>query len=237
MRTRTLVTALVTPALLVVGAPAASAQQLASHAEASAPPGVLYDDCVDHLANYAVQLDSPDQDWFLSLEVHRADGSYVAGNYKAKQFGDPTAGTIALQMCGNSNDPGTFTLQGRLQYGLTNSSPVPPTTFTLRNPLTNTTAKASDKHPRKGQTVTIKIISRDEMPGGYTRKDDATVVLQQKTAKGWKKVKGSKTTTNDKGTAKVKVRYPGGKVKLRAVTKGSADWETSHSRKVVLRRR
>jgi opacity protein-like surface antigen len=231
---RTVLTSAVAAAVLLACVPAASAQQAGS-ATASAPPGVLYLDCVDHAANYAVSVDPPETDWFLALEVHRADGGYVAGNYRGKQFGHPTTGTVGLQMCGRSEDPGTFTLTGRLQYGLTNSTPVAPTTFTLRNPFTNTAIKPSIKNPAKGQEVAIKIKSRDEMPGGYERKAGAAVLLQQKTERGWSKVKGSKAETNEKGKAKVKVRYTGGKLKLRAVTKGSADWDRSHSRKVVLR--
>jgi hypothetical protein len=226
--------ATVAAAVLLAGAPASSAQQSGS-ATASAPPGVLYNDCVDHAADYAVSVDPPETDWFLALEVHRADGGYVTGNYRGKQFGHPTTGTVGLQICGRSEQPGTFTLTGRLQHGVIHSTPVPPSTFTLRNPHTNTAVRASTKHPRKGQKVTLRIISRDEMPGGYERKDDATVLLQHKTAKGWKKVKGSKATTGDKGKAKVKVRYTGGRLELRAVTKGSADWDRSHSRRIVLR--
>ena len=61
-------------------------------------------------------------DRFLALKVHCADGGYVAGNYRGKQFEHPTTGTVGLQICGHSEDPGTFTLTGRLQNGLTHSN-------------------------------------------------------------------------------------------------------------------
>ena len=220
--------------VLLASAPAVPAQQAAS-ATASAPPGVLYHACVDHLADYAVSLDSPSSQWFLSLGYTAPDGTPLESNYASSTFGHPTSGVMAIRVCGDTADPGTFTLSGRLQYDLVNSTPVAPTTFTLRNPFTNTAARPSTERPRRGQQVTVKVVSRDEMPGGYQRKDDATVLLQHKTAKGWKKVRGSRTTTDDKGTAKIEVRYTGGRLKLRAVTKGSADWDRSHSRRIVLR--
>jgi hypothetical protein len=189
--------------------------------------------CVEHPVSYAVTVDPSDNTWFLALEVRNEAGQMVEGNYR--RAGDPTSGVVGIRMCGGVNEPGTFTLQGRLLYGLTNSTPVPPTTFSMRNPYTNTAIKPSTTNPRKGQKVAIKIKSRDEMPGGYERKAGATVLLQEKTKSGWKKVKGSKAETNEKGKAKVTVRYTGGRLKLRAVTKGSADWDRSHSRRVVLR--
>ena len=231
---RTVLTSAVAAAVLLACVPAASAQQAAS-ATASAPPGVLYNACVDHLANYNVSLESSSSSWYLSLGYTAPDGKPLESNYAASAFGDPTSGVMAIRVCGDTAEPGTFTLSGRLQYDAINSTPVAPTTFTLRNPFTNTAIKPSTTNPSKGQKVAIKIKSRDEMPGGYERKAGATVLLQQKTERGWSKVRGSKAETNEKGKAKVKVRYTGGKLKLRAVTKGSADWDRSHSRKVVLR--
>jgi hypothetical protein len=220
--------------VLLATASAVPAQQAAS-ATASAPRGVLYNTCVDHLADYAVSLDSPSSPWFLSLGYTAPDGTPLESNYASSTFGDPMSGVMAIRVCGDTADPGTFTLSGRLQYDVIKSTPVAPTTFTLRNPFTNTAARPSTGNPRKGQKVTVKVLSRDEMPGGYERKDDATVLLQHKTAKGWTKVRGSRTATDDKGRARIAVRYTGGRLKLRAVTKGSADWDRSHSRRIVLR--
>lgn len=231
MRTRHLAAGLA-PALLLAVIPSASAQEVS--ASASAPPGVLYNGCVDHLANYQVTLDSPSTNWFLSLTYQAPDGTPLESNYKGSAFGDPASGVMPIQVCGDSADPGTFTLGGRLIHGTGSQASVPPSTFEMRNPFTNTAIKPRTKNPDPGQTVAIKIKSRDEMPGGYTRKDDATVLLQKKVDGDWKKVRGSKALTNESGKAKVKVRYTGGKLKLRAVTKRSADWDASHSRKVVL---
>ena len=85
--------------MLLACVPAASAQQ-AAWANASAPPGVLYVDCVDHAADYAVSVDPPETDWFLALEVHRADGSYVAGNYRSKPR-EPASDKMGPRACGS----------------------------------------------------------------------------------------------------------------------------------------
>ena len=85
--------------MLLACVPAASAQQAAS-ASASAPPGVLYVDRVDHAADYAVSVEPPETDWFLALEVHRADGSYVAGNYRGKPR-EPASDKMGPRACGS----------------------------------------------------------------------------------------------------------------------------------------
>jgi hypothetical protein len=226
-------TTLLAPALLLGGA--APAQAATGTGTASSAAGVLYNDCVDHPVSYGVAVDPPDTDWFLALEVRDTTGQYVSGTYAARQFGHPTSGTLGTQMCGNGLAPGTYSLAGRLQYGLTNSAPVPTTTFTMRNPFTRTTIRPATKHPRKGSKVRIKVRSLDEMPTGYVAKDDARIVLQQKVKGRWKKVEGSAEATRDTGKAVVRFRYRGGKVMLRAVTKGSSDWDGSRSRAVKLR--
>ncbi len=196
---------------------------------------MLYDDCVDHPVRYTITADQPDATWQLSVDTADPTGARGGGNDRSNSLGDPAAGTVGVQMCGASLEPGTFTLSGVLIHGVGNVDPVPPSTFTMRNPMTRTRIKASTTEPRRGQHVTITIKSRDEMPEGWRRKDDARVVLQRDVRSTWVKVQGGRARTDDKGKAVLRFAYPGRKTRLRAVTRGSADWDGWRSSVLVLR--
>ncbi len=74
--------------------------RLAATADISAPPGVLYDDCVDHPVRYTVTADPPDATWQLNVDTADPTGARGGGNYRSNSFGDPAAGTVGVQMCG-----------------------------------------------------------------------------------------------------------------------------------------
>ncbi len=92
-------------------------------------------------------------------------------------------------------------------------------TFTVRRPATQTLIEVSDKTPRPGQQVEVRLVTMVETPTGFVRDDSSVLQLQQKTKKGWQKIAKKRT---DKGKAKTGFRYRGGKVTLRGKSVGSS---------------
>ncbi len=242
MRVRTRVVALVAPllapALMVGTAPPTGAQQdarLSATATISAPAGVLYAGCFEHPVGYTVDVDPSDTPWLLDVDTSDPTGARGGSNQRRSSAGDQRVGSMGVELCSGSLEPGTFALSGVLTHGA-GVDPVTPSTFTMRNPRTRTRISASTERPRRQQQVVITARSREEMPGGYQRKRGARVVLQRDVRSTWVKVlDGGSARTDDRGRARFRFVYPGHMTRLRVVTRGSADWDGSRSRVLILR--
>ena len=72
---------------------------------------------------------------------------------------------------------------------------LPPTSFSMRLPLTKTTLKAKPA----GKNVRLTVQVKDERPAGYFSTEYATVRLEVQARGKWRTVPRSKTITDDRG--------------------------------------
>lgn len=202
----------------------------AAHAQArgATPNGVIYSDCRTHPIAYSAPIPANASYFNLDLTVLGPDGLYVSGDYLASSLGDPPTGTADVQICGYSAKPGTYTVTGEGSYdiGLTTYKyALPSATFTMRRARTKTVAIS------KPSAVTVRV--KDERPNGYFLTDFATVYLEQRVGKVWKRIPRTKRAlSGGRDVFRLNIKT---KVKVRAVTLADDNYAGSKSKPVVVR--
>lgn len=192
--------------------------------------GVLYDTCRDHSYGYTVNPGS--SEWSLEVTLLAPDGTTEGHDY-LYDAADPRSGTSHFQFCGWEM-PGRYKIRATLTWYDDDfneyESTLPAAYFWMRKPYTRTALTTSDRTPHFNEVVRFRAKVRDERPAGYFATRYAAVVLQVRTATGWRVIRGSRTTTDQWGTAVWRYRWNiGGTTKLRARTLRSPDFQPSNS--------
>lgn len=193
---------------------------------------ILYEVCTEQLYTFSMQpADGYDDYNSIEVIVIAPDGREVG---KVLQKDVSTVGSGKVTFC--SRTPGRYVLLASGEscsqtdcyiYDLLSD------TFSARLPHTRTTMTAAPTKPGVGQTVAFKVTTSNEQPGEYVPTDSATVVLQSKSSRGWRNVKGAKATAVN-GKATLRVKYVGGRRQFRAVTLPSEGAARSASRTVTI---
>ncbi|WP_162794580.1 hypothetical protein [Nocardioides houyundeii] len=199
--------------VLGLGALGAPAQADPTSASASAGPGVLYDGCTDHPINYSVAPPLNAYTWSLQLVFQAPDGTSAGSAYISK--GDPTTGVETKQFCPGEDLPGSYSVTGTYSVmvpgtgsgSTTTTTAIAPFSFDLRLPTTQVTAKASEKKPKVGKQVKVRVTVSDERPsGGLFGTSSAKVQLQRKKGAKWVSVAGANGYTKSSGKALLKFK-------------------------------
>lgn len=204
----------------------------------SSASGVLYNDCRQHPYNYSVDVPAGTRSWSVDVVVLGPDGIEAASDFIFDDSNAPV-GTSSFQVCGGEL-PGTWTMTGTLEYSDQDfnsfTTAMPSATFNMRLPHTRTKLKVSDRTPRYNQKVTFKVRSRDERVTGYFPNQYAEVRLQSRRKGRWVNVRGSKTSTNGRGVAKISYKWNLRRsAKVRAVTVPTTAYASSRSKPVKIR--
>jgi hypothetical protein len=215
------------------GAPAEEGLARTQSGTVTIASGVLYEGCYDLPYGYNIAV-TPDQaDWYLHVDAVHSDGQLEGGDFLSGR--NSAVGTSTVQFC-DSAEAGAYILDARL--GLFETGPeLPDVAFTMRKPYTATTASASAKKAKVGKKLKLKVASSEERATGYGQHIGGFVILERLVNGTWKKVKGSKTYTNNDGRANIRVRLQGKKMKLRGVTPGDSVYDASYSDTVIIKRR
>jgi hypothetical protein len=122
--------------------------------------------------------------------------------------------------------------------GVNSASQLPPATFHMRLPETKTALSVSTKRRRFDQVLRFKVKTTDERPYGFFPTEYADVLLQVAGNGKWQNLRGSKTTTDSRGRATIKVRATNddSAVQVRAVTKRDDEYAGSESKVIRIRR-
>jgi hypothetical protein len=205
-------------AVVAVGTPAPAYADPGT-VQVSSGPGVIFEECADHPVSYSVSPSSDVWSWHIDLVLQAPDGT--AGGSATVTSSQPTTGVEMVRFCGSSHLPGTYTVTGTYKTfaGMSmTSTPVTPFTIEMRKPLSSVTARASDRRPRRGQVVKVKVRVADERPtGALFPTAGAKVVLQRKVGARWVKVRGAKGVTRDSGVVQVRFTHGWrGKTRFRA---------------------
>ncbi|WP_162799439.1 hypothetical protein [Nocardioides sp. 616] len=195
--------------VLGLGALGAPVQADPTTVSVSVGPGVLYDGCTDHPINYSVAPPLDAYSWSLQLVFQAPDGTSAGSAYISK--GDPTTGVETKQFCPGDELPGTYSVTGTYtvmpRSGNTPATAITPFTFDLRLPTTQVTAKASEKKPKVGKQVKVRVTVSDERPsGGLFGTSGAKVQLQRKKGAKWVSVAGANGYTKSSGKALLKFK-------------------------------
>lgn len=200
--------------------------------------GVLYDDCLAYPYGYTVTVSDDQPTWNLVVDAVHVDGRVVTGDFIPGRGSATGAGDI--QFCGGLDEPGAHTLVGKLVdfTGRIPDVPLSPVAFTMRKAYTRTKiVSVSERRARPGQRVAIKVTSEEEHPGTYRQNTADTVALQVKRKGDWKRLPGSRGYTDNDGRAKVRIRFRGKKLRIRAVTPANSAYQASYSRAITIKRR
>lgn len=203
--------------------------------------GVLYSGCFDIPYQFTLDLPSGTSTWSYDLSITKPDGTEIASDFN---YGTGRIGTLSTEilLCG-SDDAGDLTATGTVEaegsYG-TEEVDFMPTTFTMRRPLSQTTAKLAAK-PKCGKTVRINTTTLDERPNGFFPAEFGEVALERKVKGKWRPVEWSEEFFDD-GVAQLEIVWTKAKktktcakVVLRAVTLYDSDYrEVSFSTPITL---
>jgi hypothetical protein len=186
---------------------------------ASSVPGVIFEGCTDHPINYSVDPPANASTWSIDFVLQAPDGTGAGSAFVTSS--DPKTGIEMVSFCGSDKIPGAYTVTGTYRHlvGSTMTlTPVTPFTFDMRKPYAAVTATSSDKTPRLGGVVKVKVLVTDERPTGeYFGTESAKVLLQRLKGGRWVKVRGAKGETTGNGVAKVTFRQAWkGRTKFRA---------------------
>jgi hypothetical protein len=204
----------VTPLVLVASPAHAAGGTL------SVPAGVLFP-CEQHPYSYSLDVPPGASSALLKLDITGPDGLSEGSEVEIPKN---ATGSGSFQLCADAAGP--YTMSGTVTYYSGYSStdyPITPTTFAMRQPLTQTAVTASPKKPKKNQTVKFKVLSTVERPAGYFANAYATVHVEEFYSGKWHVIRKSKAITDDTGRATIKVGSGTSKFKARAVTEASSD--------------
>jgi hypothetical protein len=197
---------------------------------------VLYGDCYEYPYSYAIS--APSSDWELDITLEDPFGAVESTNYVYDA--EPSSGEETFTLCGDGmDDPGTYTLRAQLTwYDSEYNEHVEPelvASFTLAKPGTRTALGVSTKRPAYNKKIVFKSKSSEQGRLGYSRLSYVKVRLESYRGGAWRKV--DVATSDADGVAKFRYRWntrrP--KVKVRAVTLGTAHLGSSSSKPITIR--
>lgn len=228
-----------TLALSVMTTVGSSSAMAVATTSVSVGNGVLYEGCPTHSWRYQVEDDQATYDWAIFVTAYDPRGVEVSSGSVWADEGAPPAGVASgddgLQIC-SSERAGRYTLTAEIHFygGPYSDRTLPSSTFTMRDPRSRTTLRASDTTASYNQPLRFRMTSFQEYPRGYFGEDYETVVLQRRTPSGWKRV--GRDSTDDRGVAVVRLRWTHrAPVRLRAFTPRTSDHAGSFSRVVAIR--
>jgi hypothetical protein len=227
---RALVGALV---LVLCGlAPAAHADS--TYGSTTGVNGVRYDDCLAYPYHWSVTV--PGGGSYRALRTSLiAPGGALADTGYVVPDANTSSGTSTFVLC--PTDPyGTYTIRATVEWGpdsstINQQAQLDDSHFSMRKPFTRTSLSVSTRRPAYGQLVTYRIRAMDERPTGYFGTSATWVLLQQRVAGHWVRIKGSRAMTHITGYRKVRLRYlhhhkP---MRIRAVTQATSKYARSTS--------
>lgn len=235
--------ALTAAALLAVGVPtvvAGPASAEPGSGALSTGNGVIYaKGCMEQPVPYNVALPAGTTNWSLQIDTIAPDGTAGPTQRITSPAGAPV-GAAALSFC-YFRPSGDYTLKGTLtvRQGFPNPefvTALAPSTFTMRAAKSKTKLRAKTKQPRVGKPVKFSTKSRQEEQTGYFG-TYAEVVLQTKRKGKWVTLGRTRTRTDPAGKATIVAKVTKGskKVKVRAVTAQSNDYDKSASKSIKIR--
>lgn len=198
---------------------AAPAQADPNTITASSVPGVIFAECSDHPISYSVDPPATASTWSIDFVFQAPDGTGAGSAIITSS--DPKTGVEMKSFCGSGDIPGVYTVTGTYRHlvGSTMTlTPVTPFTFEMRKPYAAVTATPSDKKPRLGQVVKVKVLVTDERPtGAYFATESARVLVQRLKGDRWVKVRGAKGVTKGNGIVQLRFKQAWkGRTKFRA---------------------
>jgi hypothetical protein len=200
--------------------------------------GVLYEECYAHTYSYGITLAPNTASWSMVVAVDDPSG-VVATDVFSSGENPPLSGTRTVELCGDTDKAGAFTLRATLidRVGFYQDiTHLTPDAFTMRKPFTTTELKASKRRPRAGHRARLRITSMAEHLGAYLPHTTSRVYLERRQGGTWVKIRGSGRWLDEHGRVRLKpTMNTRGKVKIRAVTRGTGNYAKSRSRPVTLR--
>lgn len=191
--------------------------------------------CHHYTFDYAVQPEPAfPSTWTLSVGGSSADGGGTFSTSFSSSTTYPLAptGQQSISLCGGRHLPGTYTVSATLLYrnaaGKDVTEPQPSTTFTVVQPVAETTLKV--KRAKRGRVLTRVSSVVPAYPGGEASANEgADVKVQYRYKKLWVTLRGAVGETNNRGEATFRTRLPKRATKFRAVVKDQlyVDGETS----------
>jgi len=189
----------------------------------TAADGVLFEGCHSYPYSYAVNPATPE--WYLETFLFGPDGQPLSAGLFLSDA-DPTNGSSAFGICSRATGRGTFRIEARLTTtsGTTQTTDVlSAVSFTLGLPGSASALAVDDARPRRGDRLELTLTSMRQAPDGMEPNALATVVLQRRTSTGWRRFRGGLVETDARGLANVRITWPGGRERYRAVTRPDAD--------------
>ncbi|GAA2114109.1 hypothetical protein [Nocardioides bigeumensis] len=189
----------------------------------TAADGVLWNGCHTYAYSYALQPTTAT--WYLETRLLGPDGAGVASGLVISDS-DPTTGSATFGVCSRATSRGAFRIEARLTStsgSNQTTEELPPASFTLGLPASASALRVADASPQRGERVVFTLTSTRQTPEGMVPNDLATVVLQRRTAAGWRRVGGGLTETNTHGRVRVRVTWHGGRERYRMLTRADPD--------------
>lgn len=203
----------------------------------SSSNGVLYANNPQHAYRYSAPIPARAADWVMEVDLIGPDGGQASWDFV---WGGRQTGSGNLYIF-SSSLPGRYTIRASGEWYDANydshAFTVPASTFMMRKAHSKTTLSVSDRTPRKGQTITMKVTIKDERPRGYFKTQYAPVKLQRKVGGTWKTYGWGTGKTSANGTVKFRTKFTGKPTKIRAVAvSDTGDWTRSVSKVISLHR-
>lgn len=200
----------------------------------SAGDAVLRNKCFRHPIHYSFVVGPGTLLWQTKISVVSPDGRTSEGIDLSSVDSDATSGVVKVLLCG-SDDPGTWTVHTTGSYQVVPLANIPisvaDSTFKVRRTATRTAI--AGKH-LTGNRYRLTATVKDRRKSGFKPTDSAEVTFQRRVDGVWRKIRGSRTFTNQ-GLATTVVSVGTG-TKVRAVTAQAGYLGGSSSRGVRLHR-
>jgi hypothetical protein len=175
----------------------------------NADNGTLYNGCHNYSASF--DLDYPGaSSWEIDVSAYTPNGDYSDGFYESGA-GSSGSGTRSVYIC-DYEGAGWYDLEGEVTYyddwGDYLDSETLYGDMHLSKMATDTELRVNDRTPRYYSTVKFTVTSwQDKWPGWRRNNYDAVVLYARCGAEDWRRVRGTKTDTDQYGKAVIRLVY------------------------------
>lgn len=191
-------------------------------------------ECRYHDYSVTITPNADTRSWSADVTVEGPHGEYVASDYFYGYGASYETGSIFL--CGSTDDPGLYSIDVDLELSDRNYDSWPGLTdlefFDVRKQRPALVIALSDRTPRKGQVVNIRVrgwgkVTREPVSYG-------DIVIQRRAGGRWRNLTWSNTTLDSRGRTTLRGRAQQ-IITLRARLKGDNAYTAATSRPVTMR--
>jgi hypothetical protein len=224
---------LLVASLAATSSPASAAT---TDASVSAPNGVRYAGCHNYRYSYSIETGGYFT-WDAVVRFLGPSGQRVGTDYLYDGT-DNASGKSTELIC--DDDPvGVYDIVLEVTFYDEDGNEVDTAesadSFRLRKPRTRTSFTVTDRTPAYYQFLTFRIVSKIEGPRGYVPNRYEDVVVEARRAGGWKRIFGSRGTTNRRGVVSLRARWERRKpLAIRAATVRTKVFDKSVSHAKIL---